>query len=259
MSLKAHNLVDILNDSEATASPPDNSSTLSCLLKDAAQSISKPSWNNCPSGGSSSLDKSTTAISSCLLKDLSSCSTEKERDTPADQGPCNGVVSAPSTDKDPTGGAGGPVACEHCDYIGNSKWHIDRHQIIHQDWRPYKCLWCGYAGKLRQYLKSHILRHHPEKIPAQDMGNKRKKRKDAVSQLDNCNLYTFGNNHLFVCQFCDFKTQESWQLKRHVKRHLDDRPFQCHKCDYAAKLKHHLKIHIDRRHPAWKDTLPVKD
>ena len=46
------------------------------------------------------------------------------------------------------------------------------------------------------------------------------------------------------CILCNFKTECSWNLRRHHMRHTNERPYSCLKCDYSAREKSNLKKHV---------------
>ncbi|XP_050740624.1 protein tramtrack, beta isoform-like isoform X12 [Eriocheir sinensis] len=56
----------------------------------------------------------------------------------------------------------------------------------------------------------------------------------------------------FVCNQCDYKTNRSHDLKRHLKsRHQGalQRPFRCPVCPYRTTYAEHLQAHLSSRHP----------
>ena len=57
--------------------------------------------------------------------------------------------------------------------------------------------------------------------------------------------------HSFRCTECDYSSVELSKLKRHMRCHTGERPYQCPHCTYAAsdtfKLKRHLRIHSGER------------
>lgn len=50
------------------------------------------------------------------------------------------------------------------------------------------------------------------------------------------------------CPYCDYKTADRSNFKKHVELHLNPRQFLCPLCKYAASKKCNLKYHIKSRH-----------
>ena len=53
----------------------------------------------------------------------------------------------------------------------------------------------------------------------------------------------------YICDFCDYRTNYITTLKRHIRRHTGEKPFQCPVCEYKCKQKHSITVHIKRQHP----------
>lgn len=50
------------------------------------------------------------------------------------------------------------------------------------------------------------------------------------------------------CPYCDYKTADRSNFKKHVELHLNPRQFLCPLCKYAASKKCNLQYHIKSRH-----------
>lgn len=53
----------------------------------------------------------------------------------------------------------GPIECDVCGRMFNSKSNLKVHRITHTDLRPYECWMCHKTFRLRASLKGHILIH----------------------------------------------------------------------------------------------------
>ncbi|XP_013195438.1 zinc finger protein Xfin [Amyelois transitella] len=51
------------------------------------------------------------------------------------------------------------------------------------------------------------------------------------------------------CPYCDFKTNQSSHLKRHLTCHEGIKPYACPHCDFTCRCQENLKKHCRRRHP----------
>jgi hypothetical protein len=51
--------------------------------------------------------------------------------------------------------------CSTCGRGFIEKSHLIRHERIHLDEKPFKCLQCDYGSTRRDKLKEHVIKHHP--------------------------------------------------------------------------------------------------
>ena len=56
--------------------------------------------------------------------------------------------------------------------------------------------------------------------------------------------------HQWKCDFpgCDYQTEHTYRVKKHLKRHSNDRPFKCNHCYKKYKQKKDLTEHMQRQH-----------
>lgn len=50
------------------------------------------------------------------------------------------------------------------------------------------------------------------------------------------------------CQFCNYTTNHSPHLKRHLLTHTGERPYACSFCSYRSNQKINLKTHFQKHH-----------
>lgn len=55
------------------------------------------------------------------------------------------------------------------------------------------------------------------------------------------------------CPYCQYKTADRSNFKKHVELHVNPRQFLCPVCKYAASKKCNLQYHIKSRHPGYSD------
>ncbi|KAI8898715.1 hypothetical protein BC833DRAFT_538868 [Globomyces pollinis-pini] len=100
-----------------------------------------------------------------------------------------------------------PFVCLVCDKHFNTTQQLKTHSVVHSTERPFECEFCSQTFKRKHHLTDHIILHTTpsEKCP--------------------------------IC-FKDVKL-----LKKHMKAHEDERPYQCTICKKQFKRKEHLKDH----------------
>uniref|UniRef100_A0A8D9AVV1 Zinc finger protein 711 n=1 Tax=Cacopsylla melanoneura TaxID=428564 RepID=A0A8D9AVV1_9HEMI len=52
----------------------------------------------------------------------------------------------------------------------------------------------------------------------------------------------------YVCWACTYHTYNNHNMMRHVRKHLDEKPFKCSFCNYRCRDRSHLKTHQLSRH-----------
>ncbi|RZC14267.1 zinc finger protein 271-like, partial [Asbolus verrucosus] len=92
--------------------------------------------------------------------------------------------------------------CNKCDKPFKHRQLLQRHQLVHSDERPHRCTECNSAFKTRANLI-----HHTQTVHAGQ-------RSHWCSQ----------------CEYCQKSFLHKVTLRCHMRRHFDERPFQCQHC-----------------------------
>ena len=56
------------------------------------------------------------------------------------------------------------------------------------------------------------------------------------------------SGQFYLCAQCDYKTRRSNDLRRHIRKHTGERPYDCALCDYSATTSSRLRMHNRMKH-----------
>jgi DNA-directed RNA polymerase subunit RPC12/RpoP len=130
-----------------------------------------------------------------------------------------------------------PFKCNLCSKMFSTKYHRNRHHLIHE--RPFKCSQCtkSYASKqhlIRHQRNSHLKCSHCSRVFA---------KKSELNKHINARK-GFARAQVYRCEFC-FKTfVRKFHLQRHRRVHTHEKPFKCSQCPRAFSRQDNLKKHI---------------
>lgn len=127
--------------------------------------------------------------------------------------------------------------CNYCNYTSPKRYLLSRHMKSHSEERPHKCSVCERGFKTLASLQNHVNTH---------TGTKPHSCKFCDSAFT-----TSGITFIFkfcICYNCSF----TGELVRHVRyRHTHEKPHKCPECEYASvelsKLKRHIRCHTGER------------
>ncbi|XP_028033918.1 gastrula zinc finger protein XlCGF57.1-like isoform X1 [Bombyx mandarina] len=134
-------------------------------------------------------------------------------------------------------------ACEVCGYATYTVEVMRRHILTHVTDKPYKCEHCN-----RSYIKKSQLQRHLDNHDMQKMCLKCGETFSTTCQLlDHKNVHK-GNSkfacHYQDCQFSKKPFLSEAQLQKHVKVHLEDRPYECEVCGKRFAVELHMRRHL---------------
>ena len=176
--------------------------------------------------------------------------------------------------------------CDVCFINLSSKFMLKQHKLQeHESGQKNKklrcrCSYCDFMTEDMYRLKIHIERKHPEhgekKYICDVCGEgfifevncrSHKKNKHEKNVCNICNIcgLTLSNNssmndHMisihkikgsqnFVCETCGFSTFSNTILRKHKRKHDDQKNLKCPHCDYKTYDKSRFHVHIDSKHP----------
>ena len=165
--------------------------------------------------------------------------------------------------------------CEYCKADFTSKNHLKRHiESVHLGFK-FPCNLCKYEATAKRSLQSHIeSKHEGKKYPCPqcklqicDKSSLRKHIRTVhmmiraypclqcgqkFSTKNDLNMHIESRHGILEknisCTFCDFKTNMTKYLTKHLKMHNKDEDslsstFPCDLCGYKTSRYPHLKIH----------------
>ncbi|XP_071034241.1 gastrula zinc finger protein XlCGF8.2DB-like, partial [Parasteatoda tepidariorum] len=119
----------------------------------------------------------------------------------------------------------GKYHCQYCFYSSCRRADVKRHLRIHTGEKPFQCLLCNRSFNQKSVLKTHMATHLKKKLSIKA-----------------------GKYH---CQFCSYSSYRREDVKRHLRIHTGEKPFQCLLCNKSfnqkSTLKRHLRIHTGEK------------
>nr|XP_015201824.1 PREDICTED: zinc finger protein 502-like isoform X1 [Lepisosteus oculatus]XP_015201830.1 PREDICTED: zinc finger protein 502-like isoform X1 [Lepisosteus oculatus]XP_015201837.1 PREDICTED: zinc finger protein 502-like isoform X1 [Lepisosteus oculatus]XP_015201845.1 PREDICTED: zinc finger protein 502-like isoform X1 [Lepisosteus oculatus]XP_015201852.1 PREDICTED: zinc finger protein 502-like isoform X1 [Lepisosteus oculatus]XP_015201862.1 PREDICTED: zinc finger protein 502-like isoform X1 [Lep len=134
-------------------------------------------------------------------------------------------------------------SCEHCQYSTNNTYNLKCHMRIHTGEKPYQCKECQFSFRTQSQLSRHQRLHTCVKSDG-ETGESGKASLPASQQHNRSQIKSecsLGQVH--SCNECDYTTLNSYNLKVHLRKHTNERPYRCSQCDAAFRTQSHLYRH----------------
>ena len=140
--------------------------------------------------------------------------------------------------------------CPHCGgFYYNVKHHIEN---THLKLYKFKCTYCDYSSRTKNYLTLHIRRKHEEVNPVNcPWCGAYVKLLDKHLKEKQCNIPEEERKvkEKYPCQLCEKTFTFKQGLNTHMKTiHEKIKDFHCKLCDYKTYGKSNLYIHVKRMH-----------
>ncbi|KAG7165918.1 Zinc finger protein 26-like 7, partial [Homarus americanus] len=172
-----------------------------------------------------------------------------------------------------------PFLCPYCRTVSfMSVSDLRRHVRIHTGEKPYACPYCPYRAKRTTHLQDHVRRRHPPSVNKEKQLNLNKissfgwaRFRSKVGCLHVASGVLLAKERIFsvkgsveledwiatddrrglTCPYCLRSTfRKHHDLKRHLRTHTGERPYQCPLCPHRAIRKAHLQNHMRSKHHA---------
>jgi len=144
--------------------------------------------------------------------------------------------------------------CPHCPYTHHKQNNIKQH--INRNHNPEGVIGCPYCGKK---VKSYKLKQHIQRVKCNLSEEEREVKSDypcpecgkLFANEENVKkhiVYYHRENQKQNCQLCNFTTKYAYNMRMHMKRVHEHKPFWEH-CQYCDQKVSNMKSHIGTYHP----------
>lgn len=170
--------------------------------------------------------------------------------------------------------------CFGCDYHCRLSCDMKEHITKYTGEKPFICNLCSFKTSRLSNLENHKSFKHGElELTVNDLGTldlDPTSEREIYGEKFSIKLLTLGNVSMikseekksqkrnvsdeqnsrkrsttlyrYKCYACAYSCSRSDDMKKHIRKHTGEKPFQCNKCLVRFTQSSSLKIHIKRRH-----------
>ena len=135
------------------------------------------------------------------------------------------------------------VKCKDCNKFYPPKYLEQRHYLVHQDGRNFKCEVCEKNFKTLEILKVHARIHGPDDERythcCEVCGRKFTQKANLESHM---RIHT--GDRPFKCEFCSKSFSQKGNLDEHRRTHTGEKPYVCDICGSRHTRKGELLLHV---------------
>ncbi|KAI5720737.1 hypothetical protein M8J77_011119 [Diaphorina citri] len=151
--------------------------------------------------------------------------------------------------------------CYTCRYFTYHAANIKKHIYKHLDEKPHKCNICPYSATEFKCLRVHKSKYHVYqtcqycKLQYASDTNKLIEHCKTCSSMPRQNAFDYSK---FMCFKCPFVTFINSNMRRHINKHIGEKPYKCTLCKYSAIENKCLKLHMLSHHNSDYTPPPVQ-
>jgi len=120
------------------------------------------------------------------------------------------------------------LICYQCSRHFPSTSQLNEHHLSVHVSKPHPCSYCDKSYKRRDDRVIHERIHHQHISPKR--------------------VYKPRIGNIHICPVCDYSSPSTYNLQRHVRTHVQQRPYACDLCLETFPTRWHVQRHKTRRH-----------
>ncbi|KAL1451563.1 hypothetical protein WDU94_005924 [Cyamophila willieti] len=130
------------------------------------------------------------------------------------------------------------IRCYTCPYFTYHAANIKKHIYKHLNEKPHKCDSCSYSAIEYKCLRVHKWKRH---VSVTCQYCKLQFTPDTNTLIEHCRTciqmprnspYEYSK---FMCFKCPFDTFINSNMRRHINKHIGEKPYKCDLCQYSAR------------------------
>ncbi|KAI5638938.1 male sterility protein domain-containing protein [Phthorimaea operculella] len=142
------------------------------------------------------------------------------------------------------------LACSICNKVFKKISHVKRHELCHDENRPFQCTVCAKRFNTESMLSEHMDKHNKVKGHTCPICNKSFAHLSTLSS--HVKLHT--REKPYLCPTCGKRFDSTTNLNQHVRRHMGLKMFACTMCPKKFVTKGELQSHevTHKRELVWR-------